>query len=172
MRSLWESWDRRSKSQNIFQKSADTISDKRIKEVVSMPELKCTVQTCMHNQNYYCTLDKIQVGGNSAKRADETCCDSFQERGNAFSLQLCGLPGRSVQVQRQLPVPCRKDQRGGRKCQSEQSDRVRHIYLLRRIRSVRIEDDAHRITEQERERKDSIQQCPSFLRCFFRRALI
>ena len=32
-----------------------------------MPELKCTVQTCMHNQNYYCTLDKIQVGGNSAK---------------------------------------------------------------------------------------------------------
>ena len=48
-----------------------------------MPELKCTVQTCMHNQNYYCTLDKIQVGGNSAKRADETCCDSFQERGNA-----------------------------------------------------------------------------------------
>lgn len=42
-----------------------------------MPELKCTVQTCMHNQNYYCTLDKIQVGGNSAKRADETCCDSF-----------------------------------------------------------------------------------------------
>lgn len=48
-----------------------------------MPELKCTVQTCMHNQNYYCTLDKIQVGGNSAQRAEETSCDSFQERGGA-----------------------------------------------------------------------------------------
>ena len=46
-----------------------------------MPELKCTVQTCMHNQDYYCTLDKIQVGGNSAKKAEETSCDSFQERG-------------------------------------------------------------------------------------------
>ena len=26
-----------------------------------MPELKCTVQTCKHNQNYYCDLDKITV---------------------------------------------------------------------------------------------------------------
>lgn len=45
-----------------------------------MPELKCTVQTCMHNQNYYCMLDQIQVGGNSAKKAEETSCDSFQEK--------------------------------------------------------------------------------------------
>lgn len=48
-----------------------------------MPELKCTVQTCKHNQNYYCTLDKIQVGGNAAKKPEETCCDSFAERGGA-----------------------------------------------------------------------------------------
>ena len=45
-----------------------------------MPELKCTVQTCMHNKNFYCDLDAIQVGGNSAKNAEETCCDSFEER--------------------------------------------------------------------------------------------
>lgn len=45
-----------------------------------MPELKCTVQTCKHNANYYCALDKIQVGGRSAKYAEETCCDSFEER--------------------------------------------------------------------------------------------
>ena len=32
-----------------------------------MPELKCTVQTCLHNQNYYCDLDSIKVGGSSAK---------------------------------------------------------------------------------------------------------
>lgn len=45
-----------------------------------MPELKCTVQTCVHNKNYYCDLDKIQVGGDKAKNAKETCCDSFKER--------------------------------------------------------------------------------------------
>ena len=62
-----------------------------------MPELKCTVQTCVHNQNYYCNLDKIQVGGNSAKRADETCCDSFQERSGASggSMGMTGSYGNS-----------------------------------------------------------------------------
>ena len=51
-----------------------------------MPELKCTVQTCAHNKNYYCALDKIVVGGDSAKQAEETCCDSFEEkREGAYS---------------------------------------------------------------------------------------
>ena len=36
-----------------------------------MPDLRCTVQTCTHNQNYYCNLDSIVVGGNSAKKADD-----------------------------------------------------------------------------------------------------
>ena len=45
-----------------------------------MPELRCTVQNCMHNQNYYCNLDAIQVGGDKAKNAADTCCDSFEER--------------------------------------------------------------------------------------------
>lgn len=45
-----------------------------------MPELKCTVQTCVHNQQYLCDLDTIRVGGENAKNPQETCCDSFQER--------------------------------------------------------------------------------------------
>ena len=49
-----------------------------------MPELKCTVQTCLHNQNYYCDLDSIKVGGSSAKHAQDTCCDSFEERKGLF----------------------------------------------------------------------------------------
>lgn len=32
-----------------------------------MPELKCTVQTCVHNKQYYCDLDHIQVGGEMCK---------------------------------------------------------------------------------------------------------
>lgn len=43
-----------------------------------MPDSRCTVQTCTHNQNYYCNLDSIVVGGNSAKKADETSCDSLK----------------------------------------------------------------------------------------------
>lgn len=51
-----------------------------------MPELKCTVQTCVHNNQFLCELDKIQVGGDTAKTAGETCCDSFQERkGESYS---------------------------------------------------------------------------------------
>ena len=45
-----------------------------------MPDLRCTVQTCTHNQNYYCKLDNIVVGGSAAKNAEETSCDSFEER--------------------------------------------------------------------------------------------
>lgn len=50
-----------------------------------MPELKCTVQTCAHNRNSYCGLERIQVGGNGASRAEETCCDSFQEKSAGVS---------------------------------------------------------------------------------------
>ena len=51
-----------------------------------MAELRCTVQTCQHNKNFYCDLDAIQVGGSSAKKAEETCCDSFVERkGDTYS---------------------------------------------------------------------------------------
>ena len=45
-----------------------------------MPELRCTVQTCLHNKDFYCDLDKIMVGGEQANRPEETCCDSFEER--------------------------------------------------------------------------------------------
>lgn len=48
-----------------------------------MPELRCTVQTCVHNSDFYCDLKKINVGGSDAKRAEETCCDSFEERRSA-----------------------------------------------------------------------------------------
>lgn len=61
-----------------------------------MPELKCTVQTCRHNKNFYCDLDSIQVGGNSAKNPEETCCDSFEERSaqtNSYSNSYNGAYG-------------------------------------------------------------------------------
>lgn len=45
-----------------------------------MPQLRCTVQTCVHNKQMLCDLDTIQVGGGQARSSKETCCDSFQER--------------------------------------------------------------------------------------------
>lgn len=52
-----------------------------------MPELRCSVQTCLHNKNFYCALDGITVGGSGAKTAEQTCCDSFEERrgGDSYS---------------------------------------------------------------------------------------
>ena len=55
-----------------------------------MPELRCTVQTCVHNKQFYCDLDKIQVGGNRAQHAEETCCDSFEERRNGSYSNVMG----------------------------------------------------------------------------------
>lgn len=54
-----------------------------------MPELRCTVQTCMHNKDYYCDLNKITVGGSTAKNAKETCCDSFEERKSGTYSNSC-----------------------------------------------------------------------------------
>lgn len=67
-----------------------------------MPELKCTVQTCVHNKQFLCDLDKIQVGGKQAKTARETCCDSFQERkgdtnsaSNSYSSSYSDITGKA-----------------------------------------------------------------------------
>ena len=51
-----------------------------------MPELRCTVQTCVHNKQNYCDLEGIEVKGASASHIDETSCGSFVERkGNTTS---------------------------------------------------------------------------------------
>lgn len=51
-----------------------------------MPELKCNVHTCVHNKDYYCDLDSIEVAGSSAQTAKDTSCASFVEKtGNEYS---------------------------------------------------------------------------------------
>ena len=51
-----------------------------------MPELKCNVHTCVHNKNYLCDLDAIEVAGSSAQSAGETSCASFVEKkGDNYS---------------------------------------------------------------------------------------
>ncbi len=45
-----------------------------------MPELKCNVHTCVHNKDYLCDLEGIEVAGSSAQTADQTSCASFCEK--------------------------------------------------------------------------------------------
>ena len=51
-----------------------------------MPELKCNVHTCVHNKNYLCDLEAIEVAGSSAQTSRETSCASFVEKkGDNYS---------------------------------------------------------------------------------------
>ena len=45
-----------------------------------MNRLECEVNTCMHYDDNYCTLNKILVEGPSANHKEETCCMSFAEQ--------------------------------------------------------------------------------------------
>lgn len=47
--------------------------------MIFMPELKCSVQTCVHNCENQCKLGRVEVKGASASHVDETCCGSFAE---------------------------------------------------------------------------------------------
>ena len=96
-----------------------------------MPELKCTVQTCAHNQDYYCKLDKIVVGGDSAKKAADTCCDSFTEKkegsysnqmGNATAT--CGIDCKATECMYNENCVCHAGKisvEGGNACCCEQT---------------------------------------------------
>ena len=97
-----------------------------------MPELRCTVQTCLHNKNFYCDLDKIQVGGEQAKKSKETCCDSFEERkGNTYS-NVTGEAGplamidcKAVECEYNKNCACHAGKisvEGSNACQSEQTE--------------------------------------------------
>ena len=43
---------------------------------MTMNKLKCSVETCRHNHNDLCSLQKIQVDGPAAMESRETCCGS------------------------------------------------------------------------------------------------
>ena len=45
-----------------------------------MADLKCSVQTCLHNKTFLCALDGIEVRGESAHSPESTFCGSFEER--------------------------------------------------------------------------------------------
>ena len=51
-----------------------------------MTALKCSAIRCAYNKEQLCSKGCISVAGESAKSAEETCCDSFRERGEGSAL--------------------------------------------------------------------------------------
>lgn len=51
-----------------------------------MPSLTCSVQNCTHNKNNCCCISNIKVNGAKAKKADNTCCESFMIHRHGVNL--------------------------------------------------------------------------------------
>ncbi|MCI7814055.1 MAG: DUF1540 domain-containing protein [Lachnospiraceae bacterium] len=63
-----------------------------------MPYLVCSAQGCVYNEAMYCCKGDIQVGGETATRKDETCCDSFVERRQESAKSSMGTPSQKIQI--------------------------------------------------------------------------
>ena len=62
-----------------------------------MTQLKCSVETCMYNDEHLCAKGDIMIGGHSATAPNETCCESFRERTGSAS-NTVGSASRDIQV--------------------------------------------------------------------------
>ncbi len=47
----------------------------------TMTILKCSATTCAYNEDMLCSRGEIDMMGESAHSAEETCCGSFREKG-------------------------------------------------------------------------------------------
>lgn len=63
-----------------------------------MPMLSCSAVTCVYNKDELCSKGDIQVGGNNATTADETCCASFKERTSSDSSNAEGCGCKTIAV--------------------------------------------------------------------------
>ncbi len=63
-----------------------------------MPALVCSAMTCIYNKGELCCKGDIHVGGNQAKMAGETCCESFRARKDNQAESSLGTPDQKIQV--------------------------------------------------------------------------
>lgn len=63
-----------------------------------MVTLKCNVSTCLHNEDNCCCKHTIKVDGENAKNADDTCCQSFDGRGEDSYRNVYENPNQSLEV--------------------------------------------------------------------------
>ena len=87
---------------------------------MTMNKLKCSVETCRHNHNDLCSLQKIQVDGPAAMESRETCCGSYAERAKSAKNEAsCGCSSASERTD----IHCSAERctyNEGKKCRAEQ----------------------------------------------------
>ena len=49
-----------------------------------MTILKCSATTCAYNEDMLCSRGEIDMMGESAHSAEETCCGSFREKARVL----------------------------------------------------------------------------------------
>lgn len=63
-----------------------------------MAELCCSVENCMYNNECCCSKGDICVGGEKARKEEDTCCESFvQRREGTYTGSLCH-PGHTISI--------------------------------------------------------------------------
>ncbi len=57
-----------------------------------MPVLDCTVKNCLHNIDERCSLDRIRIVGEQARKDQETACSDFVQRREDSCTDSVGMP--------------------------------------------------------------------------------
>lgn len=70
----------------IFFEKGDTKFVIKIQEGLFMTILNCSATKCIYNDHELCSRGDIQVTGENARKADETSCGSFRERGTGSAM--------------------------------------------------------------------------------------
>ncbi len=63
-----------------------------------MTQLKCSAQTCMYNEDRYCSKGDIMVEGKEAKEPSATSCGSFRERMGERGANSMDHPSKMIEV--------------------------------------------------------------------------
>lgn len=63
-----------------------------------MPELKCTVDSCLYNKRECCCKGDIKVDGSDAQKTEDTCCSSFKERKGESYTSATEHPSKTIDV--------------------------------------------------------------------------
>jgi len=89
------------------------------KEVWTMTDLKCSVETCCFHDGDCCCRNDIMVGGAKACSCDETCCENFEQQKEGSARNADGYSDRMTQIDCEA-VKCRYNT--NYKCQAEHVD--------------------------------------------------
>ncbi len=63
-----------------------------------MTKIMCQAHKCLYNNNQKCVKEQISVEGVSAKKIDETFCDSFNKREREYDTEFASLDNKNSDI--------------------------------------------------------------------------